>query len=325
MGEMVEYHGIVTCSDSMKRVIDIIYTLGQKPSGDSLYIHGESGTGKELVANAIHATGDRQSKPFLKLNCAAFPDTLIESELFGYARGAFTGASRNKAGYFKAAHDGSLFLDEIADMALAQQVKLLRVLQEGQVTPLGSTELVDVDVQVISASSKPLSSYVQSGAFRADLLYRLNTVELFLPALRDRPEDIPVLVEYFLRQRRLDHVEDYSFSAGALTLMQTYSWPGNVRQLENLIRGITRLKAKGDAVITRGEVEGRIKLTDTAGGDLVTRKLGRPRTGITKEEIMLEFEKNEGNKARTARALGISRTTLWDRMKLFNLLSDAVE
>ena len=226
---------------------------------------------------------------------------------------------------FKAADGGSLFLDEIADMALAQQVKLLRVLQERKVTPLGSTKVVEVDVQVISASSKPLSAYVTSGAFRADLQYRLNTIELFLPALRERPEDIPLLAEYFLRQRRVEHVEDYSFSPSALELMQEYSWPGNVRQLENLIHGVTRLKPKGDVIITPEEVGERIKRTDTAGEEDIGKSIWEPGmrlVDVEREAIRFALRRYLGNKEKTAVALDVSTQTLRRKIIAFNLKSE---
>lgn len=206
-------------------------------------IQGDSGTGKELVASAIHRVSPRSDMPFVAENCAAIPETLLESELFGYKKGAFTGAVSNKSGLFKVADRGTLFLDEIGDMSLSMQKKLLRVLQDGEVRPVGSSEMFHVDVRLISASNKNLKRMVSKGLFREDLFFRLNTITIYLPPLRDRAEDIPLLVEFFARKvgEELGR-ESVPFTAEALAAMKNYSWPGNIRELENEIRRCMALK-----------------------------------------------------------------------------------
>ncbi len=205
-------------------------------SGTSVMIRGESGTGKELLAQAIHRASARAGKDFVAVNCGAIPDTLLESELFGHAKGAFTGADRNYPGLFMSAHEGTLFLDEIGDMPLALQVKLLRVLQERQIRPVGSTKALNVDVRIISATHRDLEEEVKTGTFREDLYYRLNVVSLELPTLADRREDIPLLASYFLQKFSAETGKKVSgFSSEALEVLLAGSWPGNIRQLCNVV------------------------------------------------------------------------------------------
>jgi DNA-binding NtrC family response regulator len=229
----------------MLAVYELIRSVA--PSDSTVLLLGESGTGKELAARAIHRCGNRKDKPFVVINCAAMPDTLFESELFGYARGAFTGAVGEKAGLFESAEGGTVFLDEIGEVPLATQVKLLRVLQEGEIKRLGEGASRHVDVRLVAATHKDLSRQVAEGAFREDLYYRLNVINIVMPALRERPDDVPLLATHFLERysakmkRPVMHL-----SMDALQVMQSYSWPGNVRELENVIERAV--------VLTRGNV-----------------------------------------------------------------------
>jgi two-component system, NtrC family, response regulator PilR len=207
-------------------------------------ITGESGTGKELVARAIHENSSRAQAPFITINCGAFPETLLESELFGYMKGAFTGANENRQGLFQAAHGGTLFMDEIGNMTLTMQVKLYRVLQEGKVRPLGSTEEVDVDVRVIAATNKDFEKEIAEGRFREDLYYRLSVIPLQLPSLRERREDIPLLARHFLERFRKSMEKPIEgISPEAMRKLESYEWPGNVRELENTMERAVALES----------------------------------------------------------------------------------
>jgi len=223
---------IIGHSAGMRAVFDMITTIA--PQTSRVLITGETGTGKELVARAIHENSSRSQKPFITINCGAFPETLLESELFGYVKGAFTGANENREGLFKAANGGTLFLDEIGNMSLTMQVKLFRVLQEGKVRPIGSTEETEIDVRVIAATNKDLDKAIAAGEFREDLFYRLSVIPIHLPALRERREDIPLLARSFLeRFRKTMEKPVEGVSPEAMTLLEAYEWPGNVRELEN--------------------------------------------------------------------------------------------
>src|SRR5580658_6562064 len=223
---------IIGASPKMRDLFDLIETIA--PQSSRVLITGESGTGKELVARAIHENSARSKTPFITINCGAFPETLLESELFGYTKGAFTGANENRRGLFQAAHGGTLFLDEIGNMSLAMQVKLFRVLQEGKVRPVGSNEETEVDVRVIAATNKDLEKAIAAGEFREDLFYRLSVIPIQLPPLRERRDDIPLLARSFLeRFRKTMEKSVEGISPEAMGLMESYDWPGNVRELEN--------------------------------------------------------------------------------------------
>jgi two-component system, NtrC family, response regulator PilR len=235
------------------KMVEVYRTIGTVAMGDStILITGESGTGKELVARAIHEASHRKDKPFISINCSAFPETLLESELFGYLKGAFTGAATNKKGLFEAADGGSIFLDEIGDMTPAMQVKLLRVLQERRLRPLGGTAEVAVDVRVIAATNQDLQSCIQQGSFREDLFYRIAVINIHIPALRERVEDIRLLADFFLRQysdRAGKKIDD--IASEALRCLESYSWPGNVRQLENTIERAVALETTQEIQLER--------------------------------------------------------------------------
>src|SRR5579863_3579248 len=232
---------IIGQSPNMKAIFDLIQTIA--PQSSRVLITGESGTGKELVARAIHENSLRAQAPFITINCGAFPETLLESELFGYMKGAFTGANDNRQGLFQAAHGGTLFMDEIGNMSLTMQVKLYRVLQEGKVRPIGSTEEIDVDVRVIAATNKDLEKEIAEERFREDLYYRLSVIPVHLPALRERREDIPLLARHFLERFRnttgknVDGIEPK-----AMERLEAYDWPGNVRELENTMERAVALE-----------------------------------------------------------------------------------
>ena len=226
----------------MRAIFDLIQTVA--PQSSRVLITGESGTGKELVARAIHENSSRSQNPFITINCGAFPETLLESELFGYMKGSFTGANENRQGLFQAAHGGTLFMDEIGNMSLTMQVKLYRVLQEGKVRPIGSTQESHVNVRIIAATNKDFEKEIAEGRFREDLYYRLNVIPIQVPALRERREDIPLLARHFLeRFRKTMEKPIDGVSPEAMSKLEAYDWPGNVRELENTMERAVALEA----------------------------------------------------------------------------------
>src|SRR5467141_1684711 len=232
---------IIGQSPKMRAIFDMIQTVA--PQTSRVLITGESGTGKELVARAIHENSARAQNPFMTINCGAFPESLLESELFGYMKGAFTGANENRQGLFQAAHGGTLFMDEIGNMSLTMQVKLYRVLQEGKVRPIGSTEESDVDVRIIAATNKELEKEIAEGRFREDLYFRLSVIPIHVPALRERRDDIPLLARHFLeRFRNTMEKPIEGISPEAMTRLESYDWPGNIRELENTMERAVALE-----------------------------------------------------------------------------------
>src|SRR5947207_8737213 len=233
---------IIGQSPKMRAIYELIQTVA--PQTSRVLITGESGTGKELVARAIHENSQRAQAPFITINCGAFPETLLESELFGYVKGAFTGANENRQGLFQAAHGGTLFMDEIGNMTLTMQVKLYRVLQEGKVRPIGSTEESDVDVRIIAATNKDFEKEIAEGRFREDLYYRLSVIPIQVPALRERRDDIPLLARHFLESfRKTMEKPIEAISPEAMTRLESYDWPGNVRELENTMERAVALES----------------------------------------------------------------------------------
>src|SRR5437763_3500622 len=233
---------IIGQSPKMRAIFELIQTVA--PQTSRVLIPGESGTGKELVARAIHENSQRAQSPFITINCGAFPETLLESELFGYVKGAFTGAAENRQGLFQAAHGGTLFMDEIGNMSLTMQVKLYRVLQEGKVRPIGSTEESDVDVRIIAATNKDFEKEIAEGRFREDLYYRLSVIPIQVPALRERRDDIPLLARHFLESfRKTMEKPIEAISPEAMTRLESYDWPGNVRELENTMERAVALES----------------------------------------------------------------------------------
>jgi two-component system response regulator PilR (NtrC family) len=309
---------IVGQSPKMRAIFDLIQTIA--PQSSRVLITGESGTGKELVARAIHENSPRAATPFITINCGAFPETLLESELFGYVKGAFTGANENRRGLFQAAHGGTLFLDEIGNMNLAMQVKLYRVLQEGKVRPLGSTEEIDVDVRVIAATNRDLEKAIASGEFREDLFYRLSVIPLHVPALRERREDIPLLARHFLenfRKRMEKPIE--AISPQAMSRLETYDWPGNVRELENTIERAVALESGSEisSAVLPDRMSGASFASVMLPGDATSFVF--PAEGIDfdgviaateKRYLQAALEKSGGVRTRAAELLKISYRSL---------------
>ncbi len=281
---------IIGQSPKMKAIFDLIQTVA--PQNSRVLITGESGTGKELVARAIHENSSRSTAPFITINCGAFPETLLESELFGYTKGAFTGANENRRGLFQASHGGTLFMDEIGNMNLAMQVKLYRVLQEGKVRPLGSTEEIDVDVRVIAATNKDMEKAIAAAEFREDLFYRLSVIPMHVPALRDRREDIPLLARHFLESFRNSMGKKIDgISPEAMRRLESYDWPGNVRELENTIERAVALESGPE--ISVAVLPDRVAGTAAAFGSPLGQQnsIQIQNEGVNFEHVIAETEK----------------------------------
>ncbi len=305
------FESLVGKNQRMQEVYDL--TLQVAPLSTTVLIQGESGTGKELIAQAIHQRSPRKNKPFVPVNCGALVENLLESELFGHVRGAFTGASTTRAGRFETADGGTVFLDEIGDLSPATQVKLLRVLQEGDFEKVGSTTTQKVDVRVIAATNRDLKAAIRAGQFREDLYYRLNVVPIVIPPLRERRDDIPLLIQHFIGKfNRLMKKSIRTVSPDVMEILMEYSYPGNVRQLENIIEHAF-VKCQGN------KIEKRHLPTDLTGpkDDPVALALlsGNPLATLEKELIKEVLEQCQGNPQAAAKRLGISRTTLWRKLR----------
>ncbi len=299
---------IVAHSHRMQEVLAVLPRIAE--SGSTCLIEGESGTGKELVARALHRLSPRAEKPFVAVNCAALPDTLLESELFGHVAGAFTDARRDRPGRFAAAEGGTLFLDEIGDVSAALQVKLLRVLQEREYQPLGSDATTKTDVRLVAATNRNLDELVSAGSFRQDFFYRVNVVRIDVPPLRDRLEDIPVLAEHFVRRFNAHRQREIAgLDRAALKLLMAYDWPGNVRELENAIEHAFVLCPGG--LITPDHLPATVRQAGAAAdeGGMVTLEEAEARV------IRRALQHNSGNRRETARELGIAPSTLWRKLK----------
>jgi transcriptional regulator with PAS, ATPase and Fis domain len=312
-GRATESFGIVTRDARMKQLLRDVEKVAA--SQTSVLVRGESGTGKELIARAIHDASDRRDGPFRAINCAALPATLLESELFGHTKGSFTGAVRDAPGHFRLAEGGTLFLDEVAELPPEVQAKLLRVLQERSVLPVGGTEPIPVDVRIISATHRSLRNEVEEGRFRADLLYRLRVIPLYLPALRERPEDVELLAKHFLEQHpRGKHIEH--IAPGALEALVAHDWPGNVRELQNAIEYATVMG--NGKVLTAADLPPEIR-GEEPGARAVTvpDRASDAHADLSPEgrRLVNALERNGGHMGRAAASLGISRTTLWRRLK----------
>ncbi|MGB5920991.1 MAG: sigma-54 dependent transcriptional regulator, partial [Syntrophobacteria bacterium] len=291
------------------------------PTEATVLITGESGTGKELIASAMHLNSPRREKPFIQLNCAAITETLLESELFGHEKGAFTGADRRKEGRFRLANRGSIFLDEISEMSVAMQAKLLRVLQEKEIQRVGGEEVLRVDVRVIAATNRDLKAEIKDGRFREDLYYRLNVVALAVPALRERREDIPLLAQHFLdsfAEKNRKHIK--GFTPQAMDRLVRYDWPGNVRELMNAVeRGV--ILCRGDYV---SEMDFPLSVSDVPvpEQEAVREELlaDLPLEEVEKVTILQTLKSAGGNKSETARRLGITRRTLHKKLKKYGVM-----
>jgi len=327
------YFGLIGKSTSMQELYRLIELASG--TGVNVVIQGESGTGKELVAAAIHHASARSGQPFVRVNCAALAETLLESELFGHVKGAFTGAFKERIGTFEAAHEGTILLDEIGEISPSVQVKLLRVLQERVIVRVGDNKEIPVDVRIIAATNRNLRTMVQEGSFREDLFYRLNVFALHLPSLRERMADIPLLCTYFVKKYREETGRPIlTVGPEAMRLFMNYCWPGNVRELQNTIEHAfvvcstdeilvkdlpheLRVTAVREGICAK-KIAG-IKMTPTFEVPQVSRK-SNGRLNISITDLTSELERHGGNKMATARTLGISKVALWKKMKKLGLL-----
>jgi two-component system response regulator HydG len=316
LSSQFDRQNIIGRSDAMAKLMETVAQVA--PSDATVLLTGESGTGKELIAGAIHFNSPRKEGPFVKINCAAITETLLESELFGHEKGSFTGANRRKEGKFRQADGGSLFLDEISEMSLAMQSKLLRVLQELEITRVGGEEVIKVDVRVVAATNKDLLQEIGAGRFREDLFYRLNVITLNVSSLRERKEDIPLLAQHFLGIfAEKNHKEIKGFTPHAMDRLLKYEWPGNVRELINTVeRGVVLSRSEyldehdislivkdEDEVSLQGEIPGNLPLEE-----------------VEKVAILKTLELVEGNKSEAARRLGITRKTLHKKLRKYQVM-----
>ena len=319
------FEGIVGRSASMRKLFDMLETVARTTS--TILISGETGTGKELVAKAIHHNSPRKNRRFVALNCAAIPETLLEAELFGHVRGAFTGAVSSRPGRLEQANKGTLFLDEVGTMSQGLQAKLLRSLQEREFERVGDSQSIRVDVRVIAATNADLEGMVEDGTFRKDLYYRLNVIPIHLPPLRDRHDDIPLLVQSFLEKLGPEQVPprtDVLFSQAAMRRMMAFSWPGNIRQLENLIERALAL-TPGRTQIDVSDLPHEVQQGEAAppDADLVLPEEGidlqRYLQDLERELIRRSLDRTAGNKHKAAQLLNIKRTTLIEKVKRLQL------
>jgi DNA-binding NtrC family response regulator len=323
--ERYGFSGIVGRSRAMARLFQLLETVATTSS--TILITGETGTGKEVVARAIHQSSPRRQQRFVALNCSAIPETLLEAELFGHVRGAFTGAVGTRQGRLEQAHKGTLFLDEVGTMSAALQMKLLRVLQEREFERVGDSHTIKVDVRIIAATNSDLTKMVAEGSFREDLFYRLNVIPVELPALRERKEDIPLLVQHFLDRlakegsgSRKGVVERKSVSQDAMRRLMAYHWPGNVRQLENAVERAVAFSA-GRTQIDVGDLPAEAQQAEET---VMSPAVALPEEGLDLDEfitnverelIQRSLERTGGNKGQAAKLLGLKRTTLVEKLK----------
>jgi len=304
------FENIIAKSSKMQRLIELIKTVAK--SNATVLITGESGTGKELVARAIHSQSDRHNKPFVAVSCAALPESLLESELFGHEKGSFTGAHAQKKGKFEFANGGTLFLDEVGEMSGNIQVHLLRVLEEKEFTRVGGNEPIRADVRVISATNKDLTKAIERQEFREDLYYRLNVVNIELPPLRERKEDIPLLAEHFLSKFASDNRKGVEgFSPEAMEFLLEHDWPGNVRELENSVERAVILAKEDHIAITDLRQRGMTPASTT--------RPGRNLKDVEKGHILSTLRETGDNYSEAARILGISRMTLYNKVKEYGI------
>ena len=317
LNDRFDFSNIIGRSPAMKKLFETTALVA--PSEATVLIFGESGTGKELIANAIHQNSPRKERPLITVNCAALPETLLESELFGHEKGSFTGAIARKQGRFQLAHHSSIFLDEVAEMAPATQAKILRVLQEREFEPLGSTQTIKVDTRVIAATNKNLEAEIKKGRFREDLYYRLNVVSLEVPPIRERREDISLLADFFLKRYAEKNKRVLKgFTPRAMDLLMRYDWPGNVRELENVVERAV-IMARGE-MITPAEFPDMLQELDPeVKATYVDLSPGRTLKDVEKDMIIRTLEETAGNRTHAAKILGISRRTLQLKLKEYGI------
>jgi DNA-binding NtrC family response regulator len=313
------FYGILSQNEQMRDIFELIQTIADSTA--NVLVHGETGTGKELIARAIHAASVRHGKPFVTLDCSALARELLESELFGHERGAFTGASDRHIGRFERANGGTFFLDEVANIDLNVQAKLLRVLQSRTFERVGGTKPISVDVRIVSATNKPLEELISAGSFRDDLFHRLNVVQIDLPPLRQRREDVPLLAMEFLRRFARQNAKDVrGFTDAAIATLKSYHWSGNVRELENVI--LQAVVLAKSSLIDRSDLPKRIiaTLPENAPAITLAGQLGEPE----KQIVLKALREHGGNIKRAAAMLDISRTTLYAKLKKYDINPAAV-
>jgi transcriptional regulator with PAS, ATPase and Fis domain len=311
------FQDIVSKNNRMRGILEILPDIAASES--TVLIQGATGTGKELVARAIHNLSPRKRHKFIAINCGALPDTLLESELFGYRKGAFTGADRDKPGRFALAEKGTVFLDEIGDISTALQIRLLRVLQEREYEPLGATTTVHTNVRIIAATNRVLVERVARGHFREDLFYRLNVVKIDLPPLAERREDIPLLVEHFLRQLNAQRDKQIrGISEEALKRLMQHGYPGNVRELQNILE-YALVVCRGDVIELDCLPADILGTRDGTGSTQPPVSAEDPLMAAEAEAIRRTLLQHGGHRARTAAALGIDKSTLWRKMKKYSI------
>jgi two-component system response regulator HydG len=320
LGVQFDRRNLIGSSPAMVRLFEMVAQVA--PSEATVLITGESGTGKEMIAGAIHFNSFRKNGPFVRINCAAITETLLESELFGHEKGAITGADRRKEGKFRQAEGGSLFLDEVSEMSLAMQVKLLRVIQEREVTRVGGEDVIKVDVRIIAATNRDLMESIREGRFREDLFYRLNVVALNMPPLRERKEDIPLLAQHFLAVfSEKNHKKIRGFTPQAIDRLIRYSWPGNVRELMNAVERAV--------VMSRNEylderdlslINRQSAVVSGTNGEAAHLFNNLPLDEVEKSTILNMLEQVRGNKSEAARRLGITRRTLHQKLKRYGMM-----
>ncbi len=312
--ELDQRYQVIGTSVPMKAVRQQIALTA--PTSGRVLIYGESGTGKELVARSLHVNSLRRERPFVEVNCAAIPDELIESELFGHIKGSFTGATEDKSGKFQKADGGTLFLDEVGDMSLKTQAKVLRVLEQQRFEPVGSNTAITVDVRVIAATNKKLEDEILKGTFREDLFYRINVIPFYVPALREHSEDVPLLARYFLSEFSAEYGKrPRELSPAAVEVLQRYSWPGNVRELRNLIERLV-------IVCPQQRIEPHHLPPEYFRGTRSAQPystLHEARTAYERDFILRKLEENQWNMTRTATALGLERSHLYRKMKTLGI------
>ncbi len=315
ISKMRSFQNLISGNEKMQRIFNLLPEVAE--SECNVLIEGPSGSGKELIAQAIHDLSPRRNNSYIKINCAALPETLLESELFGYVKGAFTDAKRDKPGMFLQADKGTLLLDEIGEMPMTLQVKLLRVLNNGEFQPLGGTKSLRTNARIITSTNRDIEEMVKNGEFREDLYYRINVININIPSLFERLEDLPLLVDHFIEKFRSKRRKEIrGVSPEALNVLRHYDWPGNVRELENAIEHAFVL-CKGDTI----QVEHiPLRIVDIARDNMEKARGSDNISGTSEESILREaLERNRGNRSKTARELGMHRSTLWRKVKQYDI------